>query len=51
MTGDSIDLIRQCKRVLLETHAVACVGCQAPSVGFPGCLAHPRGHPTKAFLL
>src|SRR5206468_11594038 len=47
MASDSIDLIRQCKCVLLEAHSVARFRCQAPSVGFPGRLAHP-GHPSKA---
>src|SRR5437899_5036444 len=41
MTGHPINLIRQCKCVLLEAHAVACISCQAPCVGFPGRLAHP----------
>src|SRR5262249_40308990 len=45
---DSVNLIRQCKSVLLEVHAIARFGCQAPRVGIPGRLAHP-GHPSKAF--
>jgi hypothetical protein len=48
MTGDSIDLIRQRKGVLLEAHAVARLRCELPSVGLPSRLAH-SGHPSKVF--
>jgi hypothetical protein len=40
VTGHPINLIRQCKRVLLEAHAVARFRCQLPRVGFPCRLAH-----------
>jgi len=49
MAGDSIDLIRQCKSVLLEAHAVARISCKSPSVGFPRRFAH-SGHPSKVFF-
>jgi len=47
VTGDSIDLIRQCKRVLLEMDAITRVRRQAPRIGFSRRLTH-AGHPTKA---
>ena len=47
MARDSINLIRQCKSVLLEAHAVACSRCQPPSLRLPSRLAH-SGHPSKA---
>src|SRR5215210_5325964 len=49
MAGDSIDLIRQCKRVLLETHAVARFSCELPSVGLPSGFAH-LGPPYQGVL-
>ena len=47
MAGHPIDLIRQCKRVLLEAHAVARFSRQPSSVRLPRGLAHPRGHPSN----
>ena len=46
MAGDSIDLIRQCKRVLLEAHAVARFCCNFRASGSRVVSLIP-GHPSK----
>ena len=45
-SGDAVDLITELKRLLLESHAVACLGSQLAGLGRRH-FAH-AGHPSKA---